>query len=229
MEHHMYPDTTKELTQKRKELAPEIHSAFRAFGRRVFADGALPEKTKQLIAVAVAHVTQCPYCIRGHTELATKKRDRAGAHGSDLGCRRDACRSNVRTLGHCHRRHASRASQGKCVKRYAITFTGSAGGLPARPLRSPPGHGGSRPWFSPVHRRYHSRTRHPSNAPKAQPSAPATTPGVLSSPYAHLLIHKLDQKVLQRSVEPATEGGHSRTTALPGSFAIVPCISSAVI
>jgi AhpD family alkylhydroperoxidase len=36
----------------------------------VFADGALPSKTKQLIAVAVAHVTQCPYCIRGHTELA---------------------------------------------------------------------------------------------------------------------------------------------------------------
>ena len=29
-----------------------------------------PEKTKQLIAVAVAHVTQCPYCIRGHTALA---------------------------------------------------------------------------------------------------------------------------------------------------------------
>jgi AhpD family alkylhydroperoxidase len=27
-----------------------------------FADGALPPKTKQLIAVA--HVTQCPYCIR---------------------------------------------------------------------------------------------------------------------------------------------------------------------
>jgi AhpD family alkylhydroperoxidase len=38
----------------------------------VFADGALPTKTKQLIAVAVAHVTQCPYCIRGHTELAVK-------------------------------------------------------------------------------------------------------------------------------------------------------------
>ena len=73
MEHHMYPDTTKELAQKRRELAPEIHSAFRAFGQRVFAEGALPEKTKQLIAVAVAHVTQCPYCIRGHTELATKK------------------------------------------------------------------------------------------------------------------------------------------------------------
>jgi AhpD family alkylhydroperoxidase len=39
----------------------------------VFADGALPETTKQLIAVAVAHVTQCPYCISGHTRLARRK------------------------------------------------------------------------------------------------------------------------------------------------------------
>ena len=73
MEHPMYPQTTRELAQMRKELAPETLAAFRAFSQRVFADGALPEKTKQLIAVAVAHVTQCPYCIRGHTDLATKK------------------------------------------------------------------------------------------------------------------------------------------------------------
>jgi AhpD family alkylhydroperoxidase len=72
MDQHIYPDASKDLAQKRKELAPEIHAAFRAFGQRVFADGALPAKTKQLIAVAVAHVTQCPYCIRGHTELALK-------------------------------------------------------------------------------------------------------------------------------------------------------------
>lgn len=39
----------------------------------MFAEGALPEKTKQLIAVAVAHVTQCPYCIDGHTKLARRK------------------------------------------------------------------------------------------------------------------------------------------------------------
>jgi AhpD family alkylhydroperoxidase len=39
----------------------------------VFADGALDEKTKQLIAVAVAHVTQCRYCIRGHTKAALRK------------------------------------------------------------------------------------------------------------------------------------------------------------
>ena len=39
----------------------------------MFAEGALPEKTKQLIAVAVAHTTQCPYCIKGHTKLAHRK------------------------------------------------------------------------------------------------------------------------------------------------------------
>ena len=80
MDHSMYPDTTKALVQKRRELAPEIYGAFRTFGQRVFADGALPSKTKQLIAVAVAHVTQCPYCIRGHTAEALK----AGATEGEL-------------------------------------------------------------------------------------------------------------------------------------------------
>ena len=73
MEHSTYPNSTKEFARKRKELAPDIHSAFQAFSQRVFADGALPAKTKQLIAVAVAHVTQCPYCIRGHTQLALRQ------------------------------------------------------------------------------------------------------------------------------------------------------------
>ena len=73
MEQLMYPSASKGLAQKRRELAPEIHEAFRTFSQRVFADGALPSKTKELIAVAVAHVTQCPYCIRGHTDLALKK------------------------------------------------------------------------------------------------------------------------------------------------------------
>lgn len=73
MEHTMHPDVTPELARKRRELAPEIYGAFRAFGQRVFAEGALPSRTKQLIAIAVAHVTQCPYCIRGHTELALKQ------------------------------------------------------------------------------------------------------------------------------------------------------------
>jgi AhpD family alkylhydroperoxidase len=69
----MYQPTTPEIAAWRKELAPTTHEAFENFSRAVFADGALPEKTKQLIAVAVAHVTQCPYCIQGHTKLAKRK------------------------------------------------------------------------------------------------------------------------------------------------------------
>ncbi len=72
MHEQLYPVASRELAQQRTQLAPEISTAFKAFGAAVFADGALPRKTKQLIAVAAAHVTQCPYCIRGHTELAVK-------------------------------------------------------------------------------------------------------------------------------------------------------------
>ena len=61
------------LSRKRGELAPGIHDAFREFSRQTFAPGALDTKTKQLIAVAVAHVTQCPYCIRGHTKSAQRE------------------------------------------------------------------------------------------------------------------------------------------------------------
>ena len=68
----LYPPSSRELSEKRRALAPDTEKAFQAFSRQVFADGALPAKTKQLIAVAVAHVTQCPYCIRGHTKAALR-------------------------------------------------------------------------------------------------------------------------------------------------------------
>ena len=67
---NMYPQATRELAEQRKKLAPKQAEAFKAFSQSVFAEGALPAKTKQLIAVAVAHVTQCPYCIRGHSKAA---------------------------------------------------------------------------------------------------------------------------------------------------------------
>ena len=73
MQEQLYPIGSKELARKRTQLAPEISAAFKAFGAVVFSDGALSKKTKQLIAVAAAHVTQCPYCIRGHTEAALKQ------------------------------------------------------------------------------------------------------------------------------------------------------------
>ena len=69
----VYPPATGEIGLRRKALAPAIHDAFEAFSRAVFRAGALPEKTKQLIAVAVAHTTQCPYCIAGHSQLARRK------------------------------------------------------------------------------------------------------------------------------------------------------------
>jgi AhpD family alkylhydroperoxidase len=68
----MYPQPTRDLVEQRNRLAPGPVEAFQAFSKRVFADGALPAKTKQLIAVAVAHVTQCSYCIRGHTTAAMR-------------------------------------------------------------------------------------------------------------------------------------------------------------
>jgi AhpD family alkylhydroperoxidase len=73
MDHSLYPEPSRELSQLRRSLAPETLAAFRAFGEKAFADGALPSRTKELIAVAVAHATHCPYCIRGHTEAALRK------------------------------------------------------------------------------------------------------------------------------------------------------------
>ena len=78
--HHLYPEATREIGEQRNRLAPGPAEAFRAFSKSVFADGAVSAKTKQLIAVAVAHVTQCPYCIRGHTRAAL----RHGASGEEI-------------------------------------------------------------------------------------------------------------------------------------------------
>nr|P08304.1 RecName: Full=Uncharacterized protein 4 in cox locus [Paracoccus denitrificans]CAA29273.1 unnamed protein product [Paracoccus denitrificans]prf//1311262G ORF 4 [Paracoccus denitrificans] len=50
-----------------------IDDAFLALSKVVFADGALDKRTKQLIAVAVAHVTQCPWCIEGHVKGARRE------------------------------------------------------------------------------------------------------------------------------------------------------------
>jgi hypothetical protein len=53
----IYPPATPEIARRRRDLAPNQQAALEALGKAVFADGALPTKTKQIIAVAVAHVT----------------------------------------------------------------------------------------------------------------------------------------------------------------------------
>jgi AhpD family alkylhydroperoxidase len=75
MAENLYPTARRELNEARQALATETNEAFVAFSKSVFKAGTLDAKTKQLIAVAAAHVTQCPYCIRGHTKQAL----RAGA------------------------------------------------------------------------------------------------------------------------------------------------------
>ena len=79
-EQTVYARSTHEIARTRRDLAPETQAAFDAFSRTVFAEGALSAKMKQIIAVAAAHVTQCPYCIEGHTKAAM----RSGATHEEL-------------------------------------------------------------------------------------------------------------------------------------------------
>jgi len=50
--------------------APEAIKAFWAFDKAAMADGAIPVKYKELIALAVALTTQCPYCLEIHSNKA---------------------------------------------------------------------------------------------------------------------------------------------------------------
>jgi AhpD family alkylhydroperoxidase len=66
--------------KKMRELAPEAYRAFLEFDQKAFKDGAIPAKMKELIAVAIAQITQCPWCIDAHT----KKAARAGASDNEI-------------------------------------------------------------------------------------------------------------------------------------------------
>jgi AhpD family alkylhydroperoxidase len=66
----MYDIANLKKLKTMKELAPEAMAAFYAFDEAVFKDGALSRKVKELIAVAVAMTTQCPYCIEIHAKKA---------------------------------------------------------------------------------------------------------------------------------------------------------------
>ncbi|HEY0264209.1 MAG TPA: carboxymuconolactone decarboxylase family protein [Granulicella sp.] len=61
--------------------APEAMKAFRAFDEAAMAEGAIPVKYKELMAVAVALTTQCPYCLEIHSGKARA----AGATEQELG------------------------------------------------------------------------------------------------------------------------------------------------
>ncbi len=58
--------------------APELGAKFFEYYAAVFKEGALTEREKALIALAVAHAVQCPYCIDAYTQTCLEK-------GSNLG------------------------------------------------------------------------------------------------------------------------------------------------
>lgn len=53
--------------------APELAKKFFDYYGAVFAEGALTEREKALIALAVAHAVQCPYCIDAYTTSCLEK------------------------------------------------------------------------------------------------------------------------------------------------------------
>ncbi len=55
------------------EEAPELWQQFMAYYGAVFQEGALSAREKALIALAVAHTVQCPYCIEAYTQEALEK------------------------------------------------------------------------------------------------------------------------------------------------------------
>lgn len=59
------------------EGSPELAEKFFAYYGAVFADGALSVREKALIALAVAHTVQCPYCIDAYSKECLQQ-------GSDL-------------------------------------------------------------------------------------------------------------------------------------------------
>ena len=71
---------TKTQFRKMRELAPEAYRAFLEFDQKAFKDGAIPAKTKELIAIGIAHVTQCAWCITAHTRRAVQ----AGASDAEI-------------------------------------------------------------------------------------------------------------------------------------------------
>ena len=56
-----------------KEGSPELWNKFSDWYGAVFAEGALSEREKALIALAVAHAVQCPYCIDAYTQASLEK------------------------------------------------------------------------------------------------------------------------------------------------------------
>src|SRR5260370_34673446 len=77
---HMYDMANIKKLPKLGAKAPNAWKAFLAFDQAALAEGAIPKKYKELIAIAVALTTQCPYCLAIHKDAALK----AGADEEEI-------------------------------------------------------------------------------------------------------------------------------------------------
>jgi AhpD family alkylhydroperoxidase len=80
-EQQMYSMDEMQKLNCLRDLAPEIRTAFRAWDKAALTEGVIPKKYKELIAIAAALTTQCPYCIEFHRQQAIQ----AGATERELG------------------------------------------------------------------------------------------------------------------------------------------------
>ena len=72
METYYKPEDLPKFEEIGKE-APELAKKFFEYYAAVFAEGELTEREKALIALAVAHTVQCPYCINAYTQACLEK------------------------------------------------------------------------------------------------------------------------------------------------------------
>ena len=77
---HFHGVDTKAVFKQMREAAPEPYRGFLEWESKIWKDGAVPLKTKELIAVGIAQITQCPWCIDAHTGGALK----AGATDAEI-------------------------------------------------------------------------------------------------------------------------------------------------
>jgi AhpD family alkylhydroperoxidase len=80
MSDFFYPKDGPKNFLKLMELNKDLFTSFLNFNQKVFEEGALSVKIKELIGLACAHITRCPYCIDGHL----KKAKQAGATDAEI-------------------------------------------------------------------------------------------------------------------------------------------------
>ncbi len=70
MSEHYHDAADLKLMKEMRKLAPADFDAWLGLDKIVGRDGAIPRKYRELLAIAVACTTQCPYCIEAHARGA---------------------------------------------------------------------------------------------------------------------------------------------------------------